>query len=522
MSEPVAPRRAVLTLDMLQALPGPQAQADTVVETVPPPEANGHQKKAGGRKLKATNAPQADVEARAKAYLDKLPGGIQGQKGSNPTYWAARVAVYGFDLGVERGLQLLLSEYNRKCQPPWSESELRHKCEDADKQPFDRVRGWLRDSWQIGMPVEQGPKTWPVELPEGIAVTVQASAVRTRRVEWAWLRRIPLGKLTTFAGIMGIGKTFLLCDIAARQSAGTFWPDATQTPIEAGDVLFISGEDEPEDTLVPRLMECGADLKRVRFLSLEALLAFQLDNLKLLDRAADECNNLRIVVIDPPSSYLGDVDDHKNAELRRLLTPLQQWAARRKVAVIFNTHLNKGGNGKVEAIFRVIGSVAWMAAVRAGHLIALDPDDPEKRLFVPMKSNLGKRAPALAYTVKETAEEMARVEWLGEVDVTADQAVNRENKKKKRRVVASEWLEEIFPPGVNQLPSDDVWKLKDQKTNLSNDALKEAKYDMGIRAQKLTDDEGVTKWFWIWSLEDRRRWEQKKQDRQEPPQEEPY
>ena len=34
---------------------------------------------------------------------------------------------------------------------------------------------------------------------------------------------------------------------------------------------------------------------------------------------------------------------------------------------MFNTHLNKGGGQKIEAIFRVIGSVAWMAAVRAGH-----------------------------------------------------------------------------------------------------------------------------------------------------------
>lgn len=59
--------------------------------------------------------------------------------------WAARVAVYGFDLGVDAGLRVLLDHYNPRCEPPWSESELRHKCQDADKPGFKHPRGWLRD-----------------------------------------------------------------------------------------------------------------------------------------------------------------------------------------------------------------------------------------------------------------------------------------------------------------------------------------------------------------------------------------
>src|SRR5262249_54856422 len=30
-----------------------------------------------------------------------------------------------------------------RCEPPWSERELRHKCHDADTLPFDKPRGWL-------------------------------------------------------------------------------------------------------------------------------------------------------------------------------------------------------------------------------------------------------------------------------------------------------------------------------------------------------------------------------------------
>jgi len=33
--------------------------------------------------------------------------------------------------------------YNPRCLPPWSETELRHKCSEADTKPFDKPRGYL-------------------------------------------------------------------------------------------------------------------------------------------------------------------------------------------------------------------------------------------------------------------------------------------------------------------------------------------------------------------------------------------
>lgn len=59
--------------------------------------------------------------------------------------WAARVVVWGFDLGVDAGLRVLLDHYNPRCEPPWSEAELLHKCRDADKPGYKHPRGWLRD-----------------------------------------------------------------------------------------------------------------------------------------------------------------------------------------------------------------------------------------------------------------------------------------------------------------------------------------------------------------------------------------
>lgn len=330
--------------------------------------------------------------------------------------------------------------------------------------------------------------------PDGQGVAYRASTVKPRKVDWLWPRRVPCGKLTTVAGVMGIGKTFLLCDLAARLSAGSEWPDLPGQKVEPADVLFISGEDDPDDTLVPRLIECGADLDRVWFLTLDELMKFTLASLKTLDAAAAQARRLRLVVIDPPTSYVGDVDDHKNAQLRRLLTPLKHWTAERKCACIFNTHLNKGGGNKIEAVHRVIGSVAWMAAVRAGHLVALDPDDRDKRLFVPMKINNGKNADALAYTIDDLGDDRGKVRWLGVVDVTADQAVNRE-KGKPRRVVASEWLIERFRESLDW-PSDELFRAA-KAANVSRDAIFEAKESLALpKARKVVAENGDVGWHW--------------------------
>lgn len=90
-----------------------------------------------------TRAGNASILERARQYLAEMPAGVQGEAGSNPTYNAARAMVYGFDLGQPGGLALMLSDYNPRCIPPWSEAELRHKIEDADTKPYDKPRGWL-------------------------------------------------------------------------------------------------------------------------------------------------------------------------------------------------------------------------------------------------------------------------------------------------------------------------------------------------------------------------------------------
>ncbi len=93
-----------------------------------------------------------DLERRALAYLAKLPPAISGQGGHPATYAAATALVHGFGLDPELALSLLMDHYNPRCQPEWTEKELRHKVEDAASKPHTRPHGWLRDQEREPVP----------------------------------------------------------------------------------------------------------------------------------------------------------------------------------------------------------------------------------------------------------------------------------------------------------------------------------------------------------------------------------
>ena len=79
---------------------------------------------------------------RARRYLAALPPAISGSGGHAATWAAALALVRGFDLPAEVAFELLASDYNARCEPPWSERELRHKVELADRDA-DAERGYL-------------------------------------------------------------------------------------------------------------------------------------------------------------------------------------------------------------------------------------------------------------------------------------------------------------------------------------------------------------------------------------------
>lgn len=78
------------------------------------------------------SAPEVMVR-RALAYLAHVEGAISGQRGHDRTFRVACVLTRKFGLTIEQALPIF-HEWNRQCEPPWSERELLHKLEDAARQ----------------------------------------------------------------------------------------------------------------------------------------------------------------------------------------------------------------------------------------------------------------------------------------------------------------------------------------------------------------------------------------------------
>ena len=79
-----------------------------------------------------------------------------------------------------------------------------------------------------------------------------------------WAGVLFKGKVTVIAGLPGDGKTLIACDVAARVSRGLPWPCGGSA--ETGHILLLTAEDDPADTLRPRIEVAGANLTRVELI----------------------------------------------------------------------------------------------------------------------------------------------------------------------------------------------------------------------------------------------------------------
>lgn len=287
------------------------------------------------------------------------------------------------------------------------------------------------------------------------------SDVQVQPIRWLWPGRFARGKVSMIAGNPGLGKSQVTASLAAVVTTGGRWP-VDGGCCRAGSVIFLSAEDDAADTIKPRLLAAGADTSRCYILDAvtdrdadgaQRIRSFNLQS--DLDRLAallGRIGDVAVVVIDPISAYLGSTDSHKNAEVRAVLAPLAELAARHGVAVVCVSHLNKAGGN--EALMRVTGSLAFVAAARAAYVVARDKDDPLRRLFLPLKNNIGNDQAGLAFKVEsfelDAGIQTSRVMWESEpVTVTADEAMRpaETDDERSQRDEIGDWLQDLLYPG---------------------------------------------------------------------------
>jgi putative DNA primase/helicase len=222
-----------------------------------------------------------------------------------------------------------------------------------------------------------------------------------------------------------------------------------------------------------------------------------------LDRLEDEIrkrDNIRLIIIDPVSSYLGQVDSHKNAEVRAVLEPLGEMAARMRVAVICNNHFSKGGGN---ANSRVIGSVAFVNQARAAFVVVPDVEDKTRMLLIPSKMNVAPIGHGLAYRIEgclihSEGSEIATSRIMYEsspVTISADQALaalSGNGERKSEKFEAIEFLKETLKDGP--------MAVKDVKKEASGAGISTKSLRSGREALRIKPEKAGFEGGWVWKL----------------------
>ncbi len=270
-------------------------------------------------------------------------------------------------------------------------------------------------------------------------------------ISWLWPGRIALGKLSMLAGDPGISKSLVTIDIAARLSNNSNFPDGVPAPI--GDTIFLSLEDDPSDTIKPRLEAAKADLARCHFLDSKLVFSNQgavkkeLFTLRDLDVLSDALNQILsgggtplLLVIDPIDSFQVAVDSNTN-DVRTMLAPIADFASKHNIAVLFIKHLNK--NTKNSVAYRVNGHISYTAVTRSSWILLKDPKVTDKRLFLCIKNNIGKDNNGLSYTIKDDDTGIPYLEWNKDIEVRTPDEI----------------LSEVYGARNNSIQRDQVLKF---------------------------------------------------------------
>ena len=125
---------------------------------------------------------------------------------------------------------------------------------------------------------------------------------------------------------------------------------AGQRRLPERSVILISAEDDPADTIRPRLDAHYADVRRVHLLSAvrrvdgdgqyERLIT--LADVDAIEAALVQLPDCKLVVVDPIGSFLGGgTDAHRDNEVRSVLAPIAALAEKYGPAVLVVAHRRK-------------------------------------------------------------------------------------------------------------------------------------------------------------------------------------
>ena len=332
---------------------------------------------------------------------------------------------------------------------------------------LQKVRQDEYDVAQASLPVPQ-----PDEL-----IVVRLDEVTPEPVRWLWKGKIPLGRVTAIYGELGLGKTRVGLDLAARVSAGKVWPDGAASS-GAAQVLLVNGVDPLKSSVTPRLLASGANPQNVSTVTEAMTLGVKrrVDlgrDIPLLKKRIEQLGQVRLVVIDWLEACCGKGHLSK-ARLQSILLDLEQLAAECGVAVVVVSAANHS-DLPVKNIWRVDN----------------DTLHPDQRCWMPVRFYEGALPGWIPFRISEKG-----IDWGDPEDVPSlDRLQGTTPKQQRSRQIRAQmdWLRRKLLDGPR--PAKEML-AGGRAAGWSASQVKRAKQALNVMCYK----EEKPKGRWIWEL----------------------
>ena len=323
-------------------------------------------------------------------------------------------------------------------------------------------------------------------------------------IDFLWPNKLAAGALNLIAGNGGVGKGQVATWLAAKVTRGSEFPDDSGAA-PTGDVLFVSDEDNPETTILPRLIANGANVNKVnivRGFNKDAGTYFNLaTDMQLLYDTLDKHPNIKLIIFDPLNEYIKIKNQNDESAVRAVLTPLVRLAETKGICIIGLTHFNKKEADSFMA--RVMASSAFVHQARTVWGVVVDKDDPDSRCFMPVKWNILKDPMSMKFTLQDMSPNYPEGDQYCKVvfDETPFKGLIDDYGKIKVLKVdtCSAWVEDILADGP--MDSKELFK-KAEDHGYNRSLCFKAKEKMGDRI-KCTKQAGYgAAGGWDWFLND--------------------
>jgi hypothetical protein len=325
---------------------------------------------------------------------------------------------------------------------------------------------------------------------QGIVVQ-NAATVVTTKLEWLWLQKVPKGKMTFFTGLPGCCKSMVALDVVAHVTTGKDFPDCKNENPPCR-VLIAAAEDDPSDTLVPRLIAAGADLTMVEIIEGSLIIPTadkkkkkrgKLDlkkDSRLLLAAIKANPDIKLLVLDPITSFLGDVDTNKDKDIRPIVDEITKLCIKSGMTIISIIHSNKRSD--VDAVQKVSGAGALGASVRAVWTFSRDTDNKDLHHMAWAKGNFSKDYSGIDYTIEEAQVVLSSGEtvgiphilWGAKSELSADEllkaARNNKDTKDTKTLIAIALIRTMMPCMARK-----AYEKADKEEGISEETMKKAK-----------------------------------------------